>query len=68
MFKMSIAACSLKSNCLLYLVVVRIVVLFCVQWSVSGGQELIVCGNVGEVSSSVGLCKSSLEWAICYFL
>ena len=51
------AVCSVRSNCVLYLVVVGIVVcpkLSCVQWSVNGGQE-----------KSSRLCKLSPEWDSC---
>ena len=43
---MLIAACSVRPNCLLYLVSIVVPpILSCVQWSVSVGQEHIVCGR-----------------------
>ena len=61
---MLIAACSVRPNCLLYLV--SIVVL----------SHLILCPVVREWRAraycmwekSVGLCKSSLEWASFTFI
>ena len=49
-FLVLMAVCSVRSSCVLYLVVVSIVLLFCpkltcVQWSVSCGQEQIGCGR-----------------------
>ena len=54
-FLVLMAVCSVRSSCVLYLVVVSMVVLSqtsCVQWSVSGGQEQIGCGrnHLGSVS------------------
>ena len=63
---MFIAACSVTPNCLLYLLVVSIVVL----------SHPILCPVVRECreraycmwEKSVGLCKSSIEWASFTFL
>ena len=61
------AVCSVRSNCVLYLVVVRVLLLCpklsCVQWSVSGGQEQIDCGTshqgcVREVFSGIHVLLS----------
>ena len=66
---MLIAACSVRPNCLLYLVVVSIVVLshpiLCPvvrdQWR---ARAYCIC----MWEKSVGLCKSSIEWASFSFL
>ena len=42
-FLVLMAVCSVRSSCVLYLVVVSMVVLS--QWSVSGGQEQTGCGR-----------------------
>ena len=50
-FLVLMAVCSVRSSCVLYLVVVSMVrwlfcpKLSCVQWSVSGEQEQIGCGR-----------------------
>ena len=49
------SVCSVMSNCVLYLVVVSIDVVFypklsCVQWSVNGGQKQIDCGRTSPTT------------------
>ena len=68
-FLVLMAVCSVRSSCVLYLVVVSMAWLFCpklscVQWSVSGGQEQIGCGrsHLGCVSGVL----SGIHVLLCF--